>query len=183
MCTNHSNLPNLHIKVPTILLIAFCGKFCNFCKIIMPKLLSRSKQEEFKSNSALQIKDQKERRAKCEEKWSTVGVLLPLPLCILRALCIQQPVLLHFTLLLFLLQFFVFLLSTLVVITYVLIVWYFTWFVRLYKPFVYTVRGRFFCVNKIKAPGSSRFSLSLIFFFIFSLAKHPLRMTTRRMSG
>ena len=36
----------------------------------MPKLLSGSKHEEFKSNSALQIKDQKERRAKSEEKWS-----------------------------------------------------------------------------------------------------------------
>ena len=34
----------------------------------MPKLLSRSKHEEFKSNSALQIKDQKERREKSEEK-------------------------------------------------------------------------------------------------------------------
>ena len=34
----------------------------------MPKLLSQSKHEEFKSNSTLQIKDQKERRAKCEEK-------------------------------------------------------------------------------------------------------------------
>ena len=34
----------------------------------MLKLLSRSKHEEFKSNSTLQIKDQKERRAKCEEK-------------------------------------------------------------------------------------------------------------------
>ena len=34
----------------------------------MPKLLSRSKHEEFKSNSTLQIKDQKERKAKCEEK-------------------------------------------------------------------------------------------------------------------
>ena len=34
----------------------------------MPKLLSRSKHEEFKSNLALQIKDQKERREKCEEK-------------------------------------------------------------------------------------------------------------------
>ena len=34
----------------------------------MPKLLSRSKHEEFKSNSALQIKDQKERREKCEVK-------------------------------------------------------------------------------------------------------------------
>ena len=34
----------------------------------MPKLLSRSKHEEFKSNSALHINDQKERRAKSEEK-------------------------------------------------------------------------------------------------------------------
>ena len=63
----------------------------------MPKLLSRSKHEEFESNSALKIKDQKERRAKCEEKWSNAGVLLPLPLCILRALFLQQLVLLHFT--------------------------------------------------------------------------------------
>ena len=37
----------------------------------MPKLLSQSKYEELESNSALQIKDQKERRAKSEEKWST----------------------------------------------------------------------------------------------------------------
>ena len=36
----------------------------------MPKLLSRSKHEEFKSNSAFQIKDQKEKRVKSEEKWS-----------------------------------------------------------------------------------------------------------------
>ena len=63
----------------------------------MPKLLSTSKHEEFESNSALQIKDQKERRAKCEEKWSTTGVLFPLPLCILRALFLQRPVLMHFT--------------------------------------------------------------------------------------
>ena len=56
----------------------------------MPKLLSRSKHEELESNSALQIKDQKERRAKCEEKWRTTGVLLPLPLCILRAMFLQQ---------------------------------------------------------------------------------------------
>ena len=55
----------------------------------MPKLLSRSKHEEFESNSALQIKDQKEKRAKYEEKWSTVGVLLPLSLCILRVLFLQ----------------------------------------------------------------------------------------------
>ena len=36
----------------------------------MPKLLSRSKHEEFKLNSTLQIKYQKERRAKCEENWT-----------------------------------------------------------------------------------------------------------------
>ena len=54
------------------------------------------------------------------------------------------PVLLHFTHLLFLLQFLVFLLSTLVVFTYVWIIWYFNWFVRLYKPFLYTVEGDVF---------------------------------------
>ena len=63
----------------------------------MPNLLSRSKHEELESNSALQIKNKKERRAKCEEKWSTIEVLLPLALCILQALFLQQPVLLHFT--------------------------------------------------------------------------------------
>ena len=55
----------------------------------MPKLLSRSKYEELESNSALQIKDQKERREKSEEKWSSAEVLLPMPLCILRALFLQ----------------------------------------------------------------------------------------------
>ena len=34
----------------------------------MPKLLSRSKHEEFESNSALQIKDQKERRVENTKK-------------------------------------------------------------------------------------------------------------------
>ena len=34
----------------------------------MPKLLSRSKHEEFESNSALQIRDQKERRAEDTKK-------------------------------------------------------------------------------------------------------------------
>ena len=36
----------------------------------MPKLLSRSKNEEFESNASLQIRSQKKRRAKSEEKWS-----------------------------------------------------------------------------------------------------------------
>ena len=34
----------------------------------MPKLLSRSKHEEFESNSALQIRDQKERREENKKK-------------------------------------------------------------------------------------------------------------------
>ena len=38
----------------------------------MPKLLSRSKHEEFESNSSLQIRSQKERREKSEGKWSIV---------------------------------------------------------------------------------------------------------------
>ena len=111
----------------------------------MPKLLSRSKHKEFESNSSLQIRSYKERRAKSEELCTTAGMLF------LRALFLPPStvpsyglVLPYFTLLLFLLQFLVFLLSTFVVITYVWIVWYFTWFVRLYKPFVYIVRRRFF---------------------------------------
>ena len=110
----------------------------------MPKLLSRSKHEEFKSNSALHIKDQKERKTKSEEKiehceiWFLQHCSQPLhPTSTVPA----APCSPTFHALLFLLQFLVFLLSTLVVITYVLIVWYFTWFVRLHKPFVYTVGG------------------------------------------
>ena len=39
----------------------------------MPKLLSRSKQEEFESNSALQIRDHKERKAKNTRKLDNLG--------------------------------------------------------------------------------------------------------------
>ena len=46
-----------------MLLIAFYGKFYCFYKLFMPKLLSQSKYEEFKSNSALQIRDYNERIA------------------------------------------------------------------------------------------------------------------------
>ena len=81
----------------------------------MPKLLSRSKHEEFKSNSALQIKFQKERREKCEEKWSTAGVLLPLPLSILRSLFLQQLVPLLFDALGFCYNFWFFPILTLVI--------------------------------------------------------------------
>ena len=51
-----------------MLLIAFCEKFYNFYKLFVPKLLSQSKHEEFESNSALQIREQKERRAKNAKK-------------------------------------------------------------------------------------------------------------------
>ena len=51
-----------------MLLIAFYGKFFSFYKLFMPKLLSQSKHEEFESNSALQIKDQKERREENAKK-------------------------------------------------------------------------------------------------------------------
>ena len=43
----------------------------------MPKLLSRSKHEEFESNSALQIKDQKERREENTRKLEHLRNLVP----------------------------------------------------------------------------------------------------------
>ena len=51
-----------------MLLIAFCGKFCSFYKLLMPKLLSQSKHKELEPNPALQIRDQKERRAENAKK-------------------------------------------------------------------------------------------------------------------
>ena len=51
-----------------MLLIAFYGKFYSFYKLFMPKLLSQSKHEEFESNSALQIRDKKERRVENAKK-------------------------------------------------------------------------------------------------------------------
>ena len=51
-----------------MLLISFCGKFYSFYKLFMQKFLSRSKHEEFESNSALQIRDQKERSAEITRK-------------------------------------------------------------------------------------------------------------------
>ena len=52
-----------------MLLIAFYGKYCSFYKLFMPNLLSQSKHEEFESNSTLQIRDQKGRRAKNAKKF------------------------------------------------------------------------------------------------------------------
>ena len=70
----------------------------------MPKLLSQSKHEEFKSNSTFHIKDQKEIRAKCEEKHHCRKNI---PACTVPASSAlflpAAPALLHFTLLFFLL--------------------------------------------------------------------------------
>ena len=73
----------------------------------MPKLLSRSKHEEFESNSSLQIRYQKERRAKSEEKWSIAKFGSCSTVHSSSTVHPEAPILLHFTLLLFLLQFFV----------------------------------------------------------------------------
>ena len=51
-----------------MLLIAIYEKFYSFYKLFMPKLLSQSKHKEFESNSALQIRDQKEIRAENAKK-------------------------------------------------------------------------------------------------------------------
>ena len=88
----------------------------------MPKLLSRSKHEKFESNSTLQIRDQQERRAKNARKlklqfgrlrnfatckFSQVAKLQPADTVHISTVHHAAHVLLHFTHLLFLLQFFV----------------------------------------------------------------------------
>ena len=74
----------------------------------MPKLLSRSKHKEFESNSSLQIRSQKERRAKREEKWSIAKFDSCSTVLSSNTIHPTALVLLHFTLMLFLLQFLVF---------------------------------------------------------------------------
>ena len=110
----------------------------------MLKLLSRSKHEESSQTQHCRSKirrKEKQNVNKMEHCRSAFATATVHPACTVPT----APVLLHFTHLLFLLQFFVFLFSTLVIITYVWIVWYFTCFVRLYKPFVYTVERDDFC--------------------------------------
>ena len=58
----------------------------------MPKLLSRSKHEEFESNSALQIRDQKERREENKRKLEHLRNLVLASLCIAPALFLLLPV-------------------------------------------------------------------------------------------
>ena len=47
-----------------MLLITLCRKFCNFCKLIMPKFLSQLNYEESKLNSELQIRRQKKKSSR-----------------------------------------------------------------------------------------------------------------------
>ena len=94
----------------------------------MPNLLSRSKHEEFKSNSALQIKDQKERRAKSEEKNGALQNLVPAALFPTPASCEHcscSPLFSCISRIVVFATIFGFSPFTLVVITYVGIVWYF----------------------------------------------------------
>ena len=151
----------------------------------MPKLLSRSKHEEFKSNSTLQIKDQKERRAKCEEKHhcrkaspaSTVPASQhcascnPLFSCISRTFCFCY----NFWFFSFLPLFYP-LMFGLDCISLS--------FVRLHKPILYTLsRDGFFAVNKVRVPVLPFFSLFSHFLSLSRLPNTPLRMTTQRMFG
>ena len=72
----------------------------------MPKLLSRSKHEEFESNSSMQIKDQKERivenarKLELQEIWQAAkqilaGCEIPFSLPLFTALAIVHPALLN----------------------------------------------------------------------------------------
>ena len=109
----------------------------------MPKLLSRSKHEEFESNSSLKIRSQKERRAKSEEKGSIAKFGSYSAVHSSSIVHLAAHVLLHFTLLLFLLHFFVSSHLVLVIVKCFCCFWYFHLSWWLYKPFVYTVKISF----------------------------------------
>ena len=74
----------------------------------MPKLLSRSKHEEFESNSALQIKDNKERREENTRKLEHLRNLVPAS-TIHNSATVHDAATVHllFDTLMFLFQFFV----------------------------------------------------------------------------
>ena len=93
-----------------MLLITFYGTFCSFYKLFMPKLFSQSKHEEFESNLALHIRDQKERRAEngkkleLQENFRSMRNFRRLhcsscDISFLRALFILQPLFIHLALL------------------------------------------------------------------------------------
>ena len=81
-----------------MLLIAFYGKFCSFYKLFVPKVLSQSKHEEFESNSALQIRDQKERKAENGKKLEVQEILQArkFPSCAHCSSCSHCSFILHY---------------------------------------------------------------------------------------
>ena len=172
----------------------------------MPKLLSRSKHEKFESNSALQIRDQKERRAENARelklqfrrlrnfatcKFSQVAKLQPDDTVHSSTVHPVALILLHFTHLLFLLQFFVSSYFNPCNSFCFGLFCNFPYTEHLYKPQSVQTLYQSTSINKVTGEAScspawlllSSASLSFIFFAIFSAAKHPLMMTNQRMFG
>ena len=136
----------------------------------MPKLLSRSKHEEFESSSALQIRDQNERRAENARKMEHCEIWF-LQHCSQLQYCSQlqhcsscspySPAFHAFVVFVA-----IFLVSShlvLVIVKCFCCFWYFHLSWWLYKPFVYTVKRDVLAVNKIRAPVLPFFFFSLIF--------------------
>ena len=53
---NQLNYPDWYVKVLAILLIAFCGKFCSFYELVMPKVPRELNHVESKLNSELYVR-------------------------------------------------------------------------------------------------------------------------------
>ena len=169
----------------------------------MPKLLSRSKHEEFESNSALHIRDQKERRAENVRKLKLqfgrlqnfrnlrIFAGCEIATCLQRTVPPTAPVFLQLHAFVVLLQF--------------LVVSYFNpcncfcfglfcnfpYTEHLYKSQSVQTLNQSTSINKVTGEAScspawlllSSASLSFVFFSIFSAAKHSLMITNQRMFG
>ena len=158
----------------------FFGYFCSFCKLIKTKFSSQFKHEESKSNSKLTTEVERKLEPQAEEKWATAEIL--------QGCEFSQPTLppffyFHLT------PFYYFFLNCP------------SCFVGSLDNFVIFLdseqyislsqalyRGSFTLCNKIGAkafsfPAFLLFSRFLPLSFIFSPAKHPMRMTTEGILG
>ena len=163
----------------------------------MPKLLSQSKHEEFKSNSTLQIRSQKESGVENRRKRAKTKISHDWEICFLRALFIMQhcspfchysPFLL-FDVVTFLLQFFV---SSHFIpcnsFWFCFVFFYFPCFGQ-YISLSQALYKSITSCDKFLAGKLSRLPLFFFcftfshFLSIFWAAKHPSRMTTQRMNG
>ena len=152
----------------------------------MQKILSRSKHEEVESNSSLQIRSQKERRAKIEEKWSIAKFGFCSTVHSSSTVHPAAHVLLYFTLLLFLLQFFVSSHFVLVIAFSFSFFCNFIYTEHLYKPQSVQTCTHFTFGNRRGGSFTVASSFSHFLSFSFSLSRlpnTPLRMTTQRMVG